>query len=351
VCICRPDCFRHQQAPHLHREFLGSCAGFFHSTRAGLAAAAVFGAVDADRAGIALARGQQALITRAQLLDVGHTDDAIRHRVRKGWLRRLYRGVYLVGALETAYSQPMGAVLAYGEGALLSHDAAAALWGVRAAPATTMHVTVAGRDVRSRDGIRAHVVRALDPADVRRRHGIPVTSPARTLLDLATMLPARELDRAVNEARVHRLVTDDSLNEQFKRYPTHRGVSALKAASRPDPAFTRSEAERRLLELIRAARLPQPETNVRVVGHEVDLLWRAERLVVEVDGYAFHSSRVAFERDRRRDAELGVHDYRVLRVTWRQIAEEPEALIALPAATLAAQARPSARARSSIVSA
>jgi very-short-patch-repair endonuclease len=307
--------------------------------------------VDADRAVIALARGQQALITRAQLVGVGHTDDAIRHRVRKGWLRRLYRGVYLVGALETAYSRPMGAVLAYGEGALLSHDAAAVLWGVHAASVTTMHVTVAGRDVRSRDGIRAHVVRELDPADARRHHAIPVTSPARTLLDLATELSPRDLDRAVNEARVHRLVTDHSFTEQFNRYPTHRGVTALEAASRPDPAFTRSEAERRLLELIRAARLPHPETNVMVAGHEVDFLWRAERLVVEVDGYAFHSSRGAFERDRRRDAELGVHRYRVLRVTWRQIAEEPEALIALLAATLAAQARPFARARSSIVSA
>jgi very-short-patch-repair endonuclease len=307
--------------------------------------------VDADRAGIALARGQQALITRAQLVDVGHTDDAIRHRVRKGWLRRLYRGVYLVGAIETAYSQPMGAVLAYGAGALLSHDAAAVLWVVRPAPATTMHVTVAGRDVRCRDGIRAHVVRALDPADARRHHGIPVTSPARTLLDLATELSPRELDRAVNEARVHRLVTDHSLDEQFKRYPAHRGVAALRRAVRLEPALTRSEAERRLLELVRTAPLPLPETNVRVGRHEVDFLWRAEGLVVEVDGYAFHSSRNAFERDRRRDAELLLAGLRVVRLTWRDVDGDGTAAVAIVAGALAAQDRPFARARSSIVSA
>jgi very-short-patch-repair endonuclease len=213
-----------------------------------------------------------------------------------------------------------------------------------------MEVTAPGRGTRDREGIRSHSD-SIDPADATRRHGIPVTSPPRTLLDVAVELAPRELDRAVDEARVRRLVTDRALAEQFARYPRHRGVAALKAATRLDPAFTRSEAERRLLELIRAARLPQPEANVRVAGHEVDLLWRAERLIVEVDGYAFHSSRRAFEQDRRRDAELGLHGFRVVRVTWRQITEEPEALIALLAATLAAQARPSARARSSTVSA
>jgi very-short-patch-repair endonuclease len=99
--------------------------------------------------------------------------------------------------------------------------------------------------------------------------------------------------------------------------------------------MTRSEAERRLLELVRAARLPAPATNRRLHGHEVDFVWRPQRLVVEVDGYAFHSSRSAFERDRRRDADLIREGYRVIRLTWRQLTREPEAVVALLARALA----------------
>jgi very-short-patch-repair endonuclease len=168
-----------------------------------------------------------------------------------------------------------------------------------------------------------------------RRHGVAITSPARTLLDLAIHQSAHDLARAADEARVHRLVTDRSLDEQFSRYPTHRGAAALKESIHVEPALTRSEAERRLLELIRAAKLPEPETNARLGPYEVDFLWRAQRLVAEVDGYAFHSTRRAFERDRRRDADLAARGIRVVRVTWRQIAGEREVLIATFAAALA----------------
>jgi very-short-patch-repair endonuclease len=103
-----------------------------------------------------------------------------------------------------------------------------------------------------------------------------------------------------------------------------------------EPRLTRSEAERRMLRLIRAARLPVPATNARVGRFEVDALWERERLIVEVDGFAFHGSRPAFERDRRRDAELLTLGYRVLRVTWRQLVDEPEAVVALIAAAISA---------------
>jgi very-short-patch-repair endonuclease len=145
---------------------------------------------------------------------------------------------------------------------------------------------------------------------------------------MATHLTHRDLTRAVEEAQVHHLVTDISLSEQFKRYPNLRGTPALREAIQMEPALTRSEAERRLLELIRAARLPEPQTNARVGRYEVDFLWPELGLIVEVDGYAFHSSRAAFERDRRRDAELGAQGHRVVRVTWRQLKDEPEALVA-----------------------
>ena len=176
----------------------------------------------------------------------------------------------------------------------------------------------------------------LHPHDATRYQGIPVTSPARTLLDLAATATTNELDRAVSEAQVLRLVSVHSLNEQFERYPRHRGTAALREAIRTDPKLTRSEAERTLLELIRRAGLPEPETNARVAGYEVDFVWRERKLVVEVDGYAFHSMRSSFERDRRRDATLVSKGWRVVRITWRQLTEEPVAVAATLAQAIAA---------------
>jgi very-short-patch-repair endonuclease len=290
-----------------------------------------------DRQINALAGRQHGVIATRQLAAAGVSRDAIRHRVSQGWLKRWHRGVYLVGPLETPWSRAMAAVLAYGGGALLSHHPSGVLWTLRPPPAKTLHVTVVGRDARGRDGIRVHRVRHLHQADVTRRLGIPVTSPARTLLDVAADGPQRDVDRAVDEARVHRLVTDHSLDEQCSRYPSHRGVPALRRAMNTEPRLTRSEAERRLLELIRVARLPEPRTNVRIGRHEVDFLWPVHRLVVEVDGYAFHSERSSFERDRRRDAALTLAGYRVIRITWRQITEERELVIATLAGALASQ--------------
>lgn len=164
-----------------------------------------------------------------------------------------------------------------------------------------------------------------------------VTAPARTLLDLAEVVSSRELERAVAEAQVRGLVRISQLHAAIARAPGRHGAAPLRALLDADtgPALTRSEAEQRLLTLVRAARLRSPETNVRFGRYEVDFLWRAERLVLEVDGYAFHSSRAAFERDRLRDAELQLAGLRVVRVTWRQIVDEPEALVARLAQALA----------------
>ena len=223
----------------------------------------------------------------------------------------------------------MAAVLAVGDDALASHYSAAVLWEIVPRRTVTPQVTLVGRDARGPADVRVHRIRRLDPHDATRHNNIPVTSPSRTLLDLAGQLASKDLARAVEEAQVHHLVTDHSLNEQFTRYPNHRGRPALREAIQTEPALTRSEAERRLLELIRAARLPTPQTNDRIGRHEVDFLWPDLNLIVEVDGYAFHSSRAAFERDRRRDAELGAQGYRVVRVTWRQLTDEPEAVVAI----------------------
>lgn len=140
----------------------------------------------------------------------------------------------------------------------------------------------------------------------------------------------RDLERALDEALVRRLIDRRRLLAALARAPGRHGAAPLRALLRRDggPTLTRSEAEERVLYLVRTAGLPRPEVNRRVEGHEVDLYWRHERLVVEIDGWRYHSSHTAFERDRRRDADLGAAGLRVMRVTWRQIVDEREALVA-----------------------
>ena len=160
--------------------------------------------------------------------------------------------------------------------------------------------------------------------------GLLITTPARTLLDLARTASPRELENAVATAIAERLVTMQKLIETVQRHanlPCARRLHTLLDQPRP-PSLTRSEAEERFLALIRHARLDPPLTNALVKGLEVDFFWPDQRLVVEVDGLAFHSSNRAFERDRRRDARLVAAGLAVMRVTWQQIADEPYALVA-----------------------
>lgn len=193
-----------------------------------------------------------------------------------------------------------------------------------------------GRNRAHRDGVRVHCVRALAVTDVRRRDGLLVTAPSRTLLDLAETTSLEELERAIAEARRLGLVRNGELEVQIARSPGRHGVKPLREVLEREcgPAFTRSKAERRLLKLIRSARLPAPRCNVPAAGHEVDFLWPEQKLVVEIDGYAFHRSRTAFEADRKRDADLQLAGYRVLRITWRRLDDEPEAVVAQIACAL-----------------
>lgn len=294
----------------------------------------------ADRSLWDLAARQHGALATRQLRAAGLSAAQISRLVARGWLRPAHRGVYLVGPIHGPLARHMAATLAVGEGALLAHRSAAELWGLGSAVRGAVVVTTVGRHVRSRDGVHVHYACRLDPADSARHHGIPVTAPARTLLDQATELGRRDLGRATEQAEILGLVKGDWLDALLARNPRHRGARALKDAIQGTdaPAMTRSEAERRLLELVRAAQLPAPEVNRRLHGHEVDFIWPAHRLVVEVDGYAFHSTRDAFERDRRRDADLIREGYRVIRLTWRQLTQEPEAVVALLARALAAEA-------------
>jgi very-short-patch-repair endonuclease len=280
-----------------------------------------------ERAIRELATRQHGAVTRSQLLELGLEPGAIDWRLREDRLRALHRAVYLVGSIEPPLAREMAAVLSCGEGAVLSHRIAVGLWHLLPHPAQlqNVEVTVAGRDPGRRPGVRVHRVRSLGRDEVRACQRIPVTTPARTLLDLAAWGSGRELEQAVAEARRRGLATTRELLALVGRYPTRHGAPALRRLAERDerPALTRSEAEERLLSLIRSAELPNPEVNVPVHGFEVDFLWRDHGLAVEVDGYTYHSDPHAFERDRARDAKLAAHGYRVIRVTWRQIIDSP----------------------------
>jgi len=293
--------------------------------------------VPPDRLLWELARRQHGALATWQLIGGGLSGAQTSRLVAGGWLRRVHRGVYLVGPIHGPLARLMAATLAVGDGTLLSHRFAAELWGVGPELCGAVEVTSVGRRGRSRDGITVHSARRLAPADATTHRGIPVTAPGRTLLDLATVIGRRDLARAVEQAEVLDLLRGDWLDPLLTRNPRHRGTRPLRAVTQAadPPAMTRSEAERRLLELVRAAGLPAPEVNHRLHGYEVDFAWPAHKLAVEVDGYAFHSSRSSFERDRRRDAHLIASGHRVSRVTWRQLTGEPEAVVALLAAALA----------------
>ncbi len=173
------------------------------------------------------------------------------------------------------------------------------------------------------------------------KNGIPVTSPARTLLDYAASAPPDELERAIAEAYALKLVTSDEIHWTLGRARNRPGAGRLRAEldREAGPQWTQSDAERRMLRLIRSARLPPPRTQVRIAGWPADFLWPEHKLILEVDGYLFHSHRRAFERDRRRDAAHVAAGYRVIRVTYRQLREEPLAVAVVIARALEVCAR------------
>jgi very-short-patch-repair endonuclease len=274
-------------------------------------------------------------VCAAPLGAAGLTKDGIQRRLKSGRLHRLHRGVYAVGHVAlTQRSWELAAVLACGPDAVLSHRSAGRLWGlVRSAPA--IEVT-APRSREARAGLVLHRSRRLDPDDRATRNAIPVTSVARTLVDLAEVLSTPRLADAVHEAEVQRTFDLQRVRETLSRLPGRAGEPRLRRvlATYDVPGITRSEAERRFLRLCAIHGLPRPEANVSIAGHQVDFLWRAAALAVEVDGAAAHHTRRAFERDRRRDRTLATHGIHVVRVTWRDLTHRPRALAEQLAAIL-----------------
>ncbi len=288
---------------------------------------------------MSLASEQHGLVTRCQLLDAGLTPTQIKVRVKGKRYCPVHRGVYLVGPPVAPYVQEMAAVLAAGPGAVLSHRSAASLWALIPPPSSpaAVDVMVPFRHPGHRPGIRVHRTSRLDPSETTTKERIPVTTPARTVLDLAGELRPRELERVFALMERQGLSTLCEVSSVVARYPRRPGIGLLRALVRGEtsPTLTRSEAEERFLALVKKAQLPRPEVNMGVAGYEVDFFWRTQRLVVEVDGFTFHSSRRDFRQDRRRDAALLVKGVRVIRITWDQIVREPEAVVALVAQGLA----------------
>jgi very-short-patch-repair endonuclease len=287
-----------------------------------------------DRLIGAVAAQQDSLITWHQLRYLGLGLGAIEHRVKRGLLHRLHPGVFCWGTLvESPWMRARAALYAVGRGAIVTHDAACGLIDIRPHPKGAIDITVIGRRVR-RAGIRAHNVDRIARGDVREIRGIAVSSPARALLEIAPRLTSRELADAVEQAQIKRLVTKRDIEQTIARAGPRPGVAALRALLE-EPAFTRSWAERRVVALLRAARLPRPVFNARVEGFEVDALWRTHLVVLEYDSYAFHVTKAALERDRRKTAALQRGRYVVLRTTWRELTKESHALVARIAEALA----------------
>jgi very-short-patch-repair endonuclease/predicted transcriptional regulator of viral defense system len=283
-----------------------------------------------------IAAQQHGIVARWQLLAAGVPAHVIENRQKSGRLQRLHRCVYRLAPLTGPWEREMGAVLSCGRKAALSHRGATALLGLLPRCQGDIAVSVGCGHPRVRDGVRLYRV-PLPAADMTTVAGVPVTTGARTLLDVASIVTPRELEQAAAQALEKRLVTEAEIARMLERYPSRPGARELRAllASSTPPALARSEAEEQFLAMLRRGQLPVPAVNVYVGGFMVDFYWRTEALVVEIDGFAFHSSRRAMARDRQRDASLTAAGCRVMRFTWADVTRTREATLVRVAQALA----------------
>jgi very-short-patch-repair endonuclease len=285
-----------------------------------------------------LAAVQHGVVARRQLFDAGVSRDAVRHRIEVERFRPLYKDVFLAGTELTSKGRYMAAVLTCGPGAHLSHRSAGDLLGLRFTSSMILEVTVPSGAGRKRGGIRIHETRALHPDDTTTVDGIPTTSWPRTLVDLASVLNDRELARALERTQILRLHDRKEIHAALERAQGRKGTGTLRRLldeMDPAPPLTRSELERRFLELCNQLGLSRPRVNGRINGHEVDFHWPKHRLIVETDGAETHATASAFHRDHGRDLDLELAGWHVLRLTWQQIVNEPDRVAAVLRAHLA----------------
>ncbi len=282
-----------------------------------------------------LAEPQHGHLTRRQLLAMGLSGSGVQHLVENGLLIRAHAGVYALGYRQrTPIAIAAAAVLACGEGALLSHDSAAALYGLREWPPVP---EVTALTHRERPGIQVHRSRTLSKADATRQHGIPVTTAARAILDVRGRLSDAELIQIVSDARRAGHLGPTAL---------HRLLAASARAARlidPRQAPSESIFMAMFLVFLKRYRLPIPLIEYWFHGFRVDAIYPAQRLIVELDSWEFHSDPVQFERDRERNAVATKYRHDTLRITWKRMTEHPRQLAAEIRAILADRAPATAR--------
>jgi very-short-patch-repair endonuclease len=284
----------------------------------------------------ALAARQFTIVANAQLRELGIDRRTITRALVRGALHEVHRGVY---SLVPEPARPLlaaeqAAVLACGPRAVLSHQTAARIHGFRVGAVDELELTVVGAD-RRRPGLVIHRVRELSPADHLRLQRLPVTSVARTVLDLSVGLPDRALEHMIDEAL--KRTSRARLAEAVGRHPGRPGTPRVKALLDPErpSSDTWSHAEERLLQLVRRAGLPVPEVNVLLGAYIPDLLWRERRIIVEFDSRAHHSGPAAVRRDAARHNDLTSQGYQIIHITWGDLVESPERVVAWIATALA----------------
>ncbi len=280
----------------------------------------------------AFAADQKGIVSRAQLKGVGIPPGVITRLIRAGILHPLHRGVYVVGHTALpAFAREQAALLACGDGAVISGRSALYLWDIVDSAPGDVEVTVSGRHRRQRPGIRLHLVRELPRRDIRRHHGLAVVFPARALIDYAAAgADSDQLGDVIERARYKGRLREGELEAAVAAAGGRPGAPQVRAWLRDEagPVITRSLAERRFRKLLRDAGLPEPLLNAPIAGYVADFLWPQEKVILEVDGWDSHRHRHAFERDRKKAMILADAGFHVIRITWRQFTEEPLALIA-----------------------
>jgi very-short-patch-repair endonuclease len=290
-----------------------------------------------------MARRQHGVVARSQLLELGLTKRGIEHRLARGRLHPVARGIYAVGRPElTRYGRWMAAVLSCGPEAMLSHQSAAELWEIRPPRSQTIHVSVPNKANRKRPGITLHRRAVLGGR--AHRHGIPATPPIETLVDLAATLTTRQLEAAINEADIRDLVHPEAIRKALDTTPPQRGVAKLRRLlDRQTFVLTDTELERLFLPIARRAGLPTPHTQHRVNGFRVDFFWPDLGLVVETDGGRYHRTPAQQTADRIRDQAHAAAGLIPLRFTHGQVKFDPrhvEATLKRVARTRAAAPAP-----------
>jgi very-short-patch-repair endonuclease len=274
----------------------------------------------------AIAAASHGVVTRAEVLRAGITERELKRRVAKGTLVPVHRGVYRVGhaapSLEARY---MAAVKACGERSLLAGRAAAHLLGLLKRPPSMPEVLTATQ--RRPQGVVIHRVRRLDPPDATEWRGVPVTNAPRTLVDLAAVLDPPDLARAFHEAVVRHHIKPEGVERVLRRRHNWPGARELRRVIWGNEPVSLSRLESSFIAVLRRARLPLPETNQLAGGHYVDCRWPEHRLTVELDSYAYHGTRHAWERDIDRERQARARGDEFGRYTWRDVAEDPEPML------------------------